>query len=138
MLAERAPIECMRRVVSRRLRDCFSVGFVALFLLSWMLGPAVAGRSRQHHLQSSNHATAVSQTTTTDVQQSGSQQLLTSPTCEASELYPPTTLRFDADGATVIFWQPKELASSRIIPQGLVLSFLCDSARHQCSGVLLA
>lgn len=27
--------------------------------------------------------------------------------------------------------------SSRIIPRGLVLSYLCDSARHQCSGVQL-
>jgi hypothetical protein len=135
MLAERAPTEHKRQIVSRRLRTCFSVGFVALFLLSWVLGPAVAGRSRQHQL--SNHAAAVSQVSAA-VEEGSSQQLLTSPTSEASELYPPTTLRFDADGSTIILWQPKELASSRIIPQGLVLSFLCDSARHQCSGVLLA
>lgn len=138
MLAERAQTEPKRRIVSRRCRTCFSVGFIALFLLSWMLGPAVAGRSMQHRVQLSNHAATVSQAATTADQDGSSQPLLTSPTSEASELYPPTTLRFDADGTTIILWQPKELASSRIIPQGLVLSFLCDSARHQCSGVLLA
>lgn len=142
MLAERAPsdYQCFPAwpSVTRRLRTCFSVCIVALFLLSWILGPAIAVRSRQVDVQLTNHSAASHNGLSAADQDGGSQQLLTSPTCETSELYPPTPLRFDADGSTIILWQPKELASSRIIPQGLVLSFLCDSARHQCSGVLLA
>ncbi|QDU27436.1 hypothetical protein ETAA8_25230 [Anatilimnocola aggregata] len=54
-----------------------------------------------------------------------------------TELNSSSTLRVESDWTEVIYWQPAALPSPRLIPNGLVLSYLCDSARHQCSGVQL-
>jgi hypothetical protein len=126
MLADWAHSEIAQRPVFRLLRICFSF-FLAI---AWSANANLAFG----HEQGSSRVTA------SDVhdQSTPSEQAVVTPQAEGSELYPPTSLRFDAEDSTFIFWQPVTLASSRIVPQGLVLSFLCDSARHQCSGVQLA
>jgi hypothetical protein len=46
-------------------------------------------------------------------------------------------LQMDSVLAETDFWSPATMPSLGTIPHGLVLSYLCDSARHQCSGVQL-
>jgi hypothetical protein len=59
------------------------------------------------------------------------------PPVEQCELGSPASLVFDASDVRLGYWQPIAMPSPRIVPAGLVLSYLCDSARHQCSGVQL-
>ena len=135
MLADWATTDAKQVALSQRLRTCFSLWLVAASLLA---GPfasvfALACGTGDDHARCCQ-ATAASHAEQSDP----AQQTLVTPHIEISELYPPTNLRFENDHATIAFWQPLTLASSRIIPRGLVLSYLCDSARHQCSGVQLA
>lgn len=127
MLAERAPFD-FRHAASGLLRTCFSLLVCTLSLVPWSL------RANSHSAPGEKVAVAedCSQGTT------AAQPCVVAPLAEMSELYPPTHFQLDTDNTRVLLWQSPLLTSSRIIPQGLVLSFLCDSARHQCSGVQLA
>ncbi len=128
MLAGRAYFENAQHPVHRLLRICFSLVLVAAWSLNCHWTIAACGTdhtSSQTVVDERDESSPVDPTVLT-------------PQAEGSELYPPTSLRFDAEDSAFIFWQPVTVASSRIVPKGLVLSFLCDSARHQCSGVQLA
>lgn len=46
-------------------------------------------------------------------------------------------LQLDTVLSETDFWSRATTTSSGIMPCGLVPSYLCDSARHQCSGVQL-
>lgn len=128
MLAERAPFAKPRRAAQQLLRVAFSILYLGLTLV-W---PA--------NLESlaSDVASEQSVAAVNALQSEPAEQAVATPNAEASESYPPSNLRFESDSTTVLLWQPPTLASSRIIPQGLVLSFLCDTARHCCSGVQLS
>lgn len=138
MLAERASADYFWIVTSRRMRTCFSLGFLTLFLFSWALRPAAAVSGGRDNTSPMNCPAMIGTQASSADPGSPGHEILTSPVDETSELYPPSPLRFETDSSTIILWQASETTSSRITPQGLVLSFLCDSARHQCSGVLLA
>lgn len=129
MLAERAHSEKAKQPVHRLARICFSFLYAWLTLLAGFANVHFAVAGDQHEVASPIAATSG------EVPQ---EQAVVTPQADRSELYPPTSLRFESDDSAFILWQPPTLASSRVIPRGLVLSFLCDSARHQRSGVQLA
>lgn len=129
MLADWAHSENSMQPFHRLLRICFSFLYAVLTFLACMANSSFAAAGDRDEI-----TPPICQSE----QQAPAGQAVVTPQAEVSELYPPTSLRFDAADSTFIFWQPPTLASSRIVPQGLVLSFLCDSARHQCSGVQLS
>lgn len=65
------------------------------------------------------------------------QPAVESPQFEPGALFSVASLEFDNSASDLVVWRPQAWTSSGIIPEGLVLSYLCDSARHQCSGVQL-
>jgi hypothetical protein len=56
---------------------------------------------------------------------------------EQGSLFSITSVEVHNPSGGLVYWQPTTWSSSRIILEGLVLSYLCDSARHQCTGVQL-
>jgi len=66
-----------------------------------------------------------------------SQPALEAPQSEPGALFSVAGLELHNPSGGLVYWQPLTWSSPRIIPEGLVLSYLCDSARHQCSGVQL-
>ena len=63
---------------------------------------------------------------------------VTAPPVEVCDLFPVASdIQLDSVLAESQYWSAVTTPSPRIIPDGLVLSYLCDSARHQCSGVQL-
>lgn len=130
MLADGAHSESSRQPVHRVLRISFSLLYAILTILAYMANATFAVAGHDEIVSAAAIASEASE-------QSPPEAVVT-PEAEGSDLHPPTSLRFDAADSTFVFWQAPTLASSRTVPQGLVLSFLCDSARHQCSGVQLS
>jgi hypothetical protein len=128
MLADWAHSENSMQPVHRLLRICFSLLYALLTVLACSANASFAAAGDRDEIAPVCESE----------QQAPVEQAVVTPQAEGSDLHPPTSLRFDAIDSAFIFWQPPTLASSRIVPQGLVLSFLCDSARHQCSGVQLS
>jgi|GEM_PF-5616221 len=129
MVPDRPQLKSVSSAPHRLLRIAFSLLYAGLTFFAW---------SAPVPFVTANDHDEVALRQCVDEPLAPADQAVAAPQGEGSEAYPPTSLRFDSDHCTVLLWQPPELASSRIIPQGLVLSFLCDSARHQCSGVQLA
>ncbi len=129
MLADWAHSENSMQPVHRLLRICFSLLYALLTVLACSANASFAMAGDRDKIAAPGYPSE---------QQVPVEQAVVTPQPEGSDLHPPTSLRFDAVDSAFIFWQPPTLASSRIVPQGLVLSFLCDSARHQCSGVQLS
>jgi hypothetical protein len=132
MLADRAALLANRWSRRRHWRSVahWAILFVLVPGLCHLLfAPGFAERSPATHAE-----TIVASTPASDATGPGNLHL---PATEPGELFQVAGLEFDHQTTGLVIWQSADSLSPRIVPVGLVLSYLCDSARHQCSGVQL-
>jgi hypothetical protein len=148
MLADRAPSPIVALQPASGLFRCSGVAFRSVLLAVCLLASLLAARGTlaladdAGGLASQTHPAPVvartfEQATLGDADSAASSHFQTETTEAPTELQTNAPLQVESDWTAVIYWKPATLPSPRLIPLGLVLSYLCDSARHQCCGVRL-
>jgi hypothetical protein len=148
MLADRAPSPIVAlQPASGRVR-CSGVAFRSVLLAVCLLASLLAGKctfvladDAGGLASQARPAPVVARTfelaTLGDADSAASSHFQAETTEAPTELQTNAPLQVESDWTAVIYWKPATLPSPRLIPLGLVLSYLCDSARHQCCGVRL-